>query len=152
MTQRNGFRRRSRRIVALGCAVALALTSVAATASKQQARQTALAAAKALSKHGYQYRDEYYTGLLKLGAKKVLRMTLMRGNRYVLVAGGCRDAHDIDVLLYDEHWNLISKDNSNSPFAVARVQPKWTGTFYAVVRLFRATPNGAHYVLLTGYH
>lgn len=131
----------------------LALTSgQEAVATNGQARATAVAAASALVQNGFNFRDEYHTGLLRRGGKKVVRLHLSRGVEYALVAAGCRDAYDVDIMVYDDSWRLIARDTDSSTAAVVRYVPRWSGVFNIVVQMYDSTRNGAHYILVTGYH
>ena len=41
---------------------------------------------------------------------------------------------DLDMYVYDENGNLITKDDDASDDCVATFVPRWTGRFYVVVR------------------
>ena len=121
-------------------------------ATERQAEKTALEAAAVLAgQFGFNVRNEYYSGLLAKGGKAVVKLTLYEGNEYVLVGGGCRDCYDVDVLVYDENWNEVDRDQENKDVAVVKVAPKWSGEFYVVIHMYSSTSNGAHWVLVTGY-
>ena len=92
-------------------------------------------------------RDTYTRGLLARGQSTTVRTTLHSGNEYYLVAGGCEDAFDVDIAVFDENGNLIAQDEDEQSVAVAKVVPKWTGTFFVKVTMFNSTRNGAHFVL-----
>ena len=73
------------------------------------------------------------TGFLREGTSTTLETTLYSGVTYKIIAGGCDDAADVDVRVYDEDWNLVDQDNDSSQVAVADVTPRWTGTFHIKV-------------------
>ncbi len=100
-----------------------------------------------LKELGWNVRDTYTTGLLRLGQSVVITTKLEKGNKYKLVAGGCNDASDIDIAVYDENDELISKDTDESVVSVAEITPKWSGEFKVKVTMYRSTKDGAHYVL-----
>ena len=92
-------------------------------------------------------RPAYTYGLLRLVESIVIRTTLHAGNNYILAAGGCEDAYDVDIAIFDGNGNLVSSDKDFQPVAVARVTPIYTGTFYVKITMSNSTRNGAHYVL-----
>ena len=96
-------------------------------------------------------RDQFQQGLLKKGGHVILQTTLHAGNHYVLVAGGCEDAYDVDIAVFDEAGNLISKDADEEKVAVAHVRPESTGTFLILIKMYNSTNNGAHWILQTGF-
>lgn len=133
---------------------ALSLTVLPAFlhASETGARQAAFEAAKLLQAGGYDF-VAGDAGWLAPGKSIVVHTTLYRGNTYAFIAGGCEDAYDVDVAVYDENGSLIKKDNDTSVAAVVEnIIPKWTGKFYIKITMYRSTSNGAHYILLLGRH
>lgn len=122
-----------------------------AFADRSSARTTAYRMADRLREIGWGFRGEYEMGFLEERQKEVSRTTLYEGNTYALIAGGCDEARDVDLEVYDENWNLVGKDSDSSDLALVKVTPRWTGTFYTVVRMYDSTPGGAHYVLVTGH-
>lgn len=92
-------------------------------------------------------RPAYTYGLLKRGQSIVIRTTLHAGNNYILAAGGCEDAYDVDIAVFDGNGNLVARDTGVQPVAVARVTPIYTGTFFVKITMSNSTANGAHYVL-----
>lgn len=102
-------------------------------------------------KGGLQVLDTFHQGLLPKGKHILLNREFIAGNDYVLVAGGCEDAYDVDIAVFDENGNLVSKDTDNQKVAVAKFSPKWTGKFHIMIKMYNSTSNGAHWVLQTGY-
>lgn len=124
------------------------LATQTADASLDGARRSASNLFKKLSKDlNLNVRDTYTRGLLRRGQSTTIRTTLHSGNEYYLVAGGCEDAYDVDIAVFDENGNLIAQDEDEESVAVARVMPKWTGTFFVKVTMYNSTANGAHFVL-----
>jgi len=116
-------------------------------ASSVGARAAARVLFDNLRTKGWTVRDCFDTGLLRRGQSVRIRTELYAGNIYTIAAGGCEDAHDVDIAIYDENGNFISGDEDRSDLAVARVKPKWSGTFYIVVTMYDSTRDGAHYVV-----
>ena len=128
--------------------IAVAFTAYATVAG---AKRNAFRIADKLYELGFDVRETYQYGLLAKGGSYVLNTTLYEGNSYVFVAGGCQDAYDIDLILFDENGNLIDRDRDNDTLAVVEVSPIWTGPFYLKIVMADSTANGAHWVLLTAY-
>lgn len=134
-------------------AATLVLTSTPATASVLGARVCAAILFDALSSDWY-IRDAFHYGLLDRGQSKVIATTLSAGRTYQIVAGGCEDAFDVDVAVYDENGGLVSYDSTTNPLAVATVSPRWSGTFYVKVTMAQVRPRSggaAHYVVQYAY-
>jgi hypothetical protein len=133
-------------VTLLSCFTMLAAQT--ASASLDGARRAASDLFKKLSRDlNLNVRDTYTRGLLRRGQSTTVRTTLHSGNEYYLVAGGCEDAYDVDIAVFDENGNLISQDEDEESVAVARVMPKWTGTFFVKVTMYNSTADGAHFVL-----
>ena len=132
-------------------AMAAVLMAPAADATTAEAKNRATRIANALKKQNIQFRDKYWHGLLRYKASTTIKTTLKAGTQYVLVGGGCSDARDIDIVVYDENWNEVGRDTKVDAVPVVRVKPKWSGTFHVKVQMSNSTRNGAHYALIIGY-
>ena len=134
---------------------AIALASMfitpSADATTAQAKARAHRIASALKSKGISFRDKYWHGLLRYKGSTTIKTKLSANTQYILVGGGCHDAYDVDIMVYDQNWNLIGRDTKVDATPIVRVTPKWSGTFYIKVKLARSTRNGAHYALIVGY-
>lgn len=128
---------------------ALLFSASRADASVAGARSRAIRIVNIMNANGVKFRDAA-VGLLPPGGEKLVSVNLAVGRSYFIVAGGCEDAFDVDVMVYDQNYNLVARDNDSSTVAVAKITPRWSGKFYIKVRMHRSTGNGAHYVLLYG--
>jgi hypothetical protein len=145
---------RSNRFVTVLVNFALTLSAVYAPsvdASTDSARARAHEICDVLRNEGWLVRDSFTFGKLARGESTTIRCTFYAGNSYRLVAGGCEDARDVDVAVYDENGNLIDSDRDSSSLAVADFHPKWSGTFFVKVKMYDSTPDGAHFVLQYAY-
>ena len=135
------------------CLVAAMLFSLplAAFGTVAGAKRSAYAIARTFSNMGFNVRDTYQYGLLMRGESHTIKTTLYAGNAYVFIAGGCEDAYDVDIRVFDENGNLVARDSDHEDVAVAEVTPRWTGPFYIKITMYDSTSNGAHWVLVTGY-
>lgn len=132
-------------------ALAGIMLAPAAEATTAQAKAKAYKIAQALKKQNISFRDNYWHGLLKYKGSTTIKTTLKAGTQYVLVGGGCNDAYNVDIIVYDENWNEVGRDTKNDTVPIVRVKPKWSGTFHIKVQMANSTRNGAHYALIIGY-
>lgn len=86
---------------------------------------------------------------LSQGESVTYRTTLYANTNYFLYAAGCSGVSDLDIRLYDENWNLISKDTETDAVPMVAVTPKWSGTFY--IRMIMYSGNG-HANVATCWH
>lgn len=114
-----------------------------AEATTIQAKGRALKIAQALKKQGISFQNDYWHGLLR----KDGITTLKAGTQHVLVGGGCSDAYDVDIIIYDENMNEVGRDTKIDAVPVIRIKPKWSGTFHVKMKMANSTRNGAHYRL-----
>ncbi len=129
--------------------MAAMLAPVQATTSEAKAR--AYKIAKVLKDNGISFRNDYWHGLLKRKGSTTIKTTLKKDTQYILVGGGCNDAYDVDITVYDENWKQVGKDSKVDANPVVKVTPKWSGTFHVKVTMANSTSNGAHYALIVGY-
>jgi len=132
-------------------ALAGLILAPAAQATTAAAKARAYKIAQALKKQNISFRDNYWHGLLKYKGSTTIKTTLKAGTQYVIVGGGCADAYNVDIIIYDENWNEVGRDTKVDAVPIVRVKPKWSGTFHIKVKLADSTRNGAHYALIIGY-
>lgn len=122
-------------------------------ASEEGAVANAARAAVALDLTGDYVLRGFGTGILREGTGTTLETTLYRGTSYTIIAGGCEDALDVDVRVYDQNWNLVDEDNDTDAIAVVTFVPRWTGTFYIKVIMHSCVygERYAHYSLQLAY-
>lgn len=142
---------RLRKFVSAAClfTAAAALSITPAQASVLGARVQAARIFDALSRD-WNVRDYFTSGLLKEGQSTVIRTTFYAGRQYKIVAGGCEDAFDVDIAVYNEQGQLVARDSGTSPLAVTDLTANWTGTVYLKVTMHRVRPRSggaAHYVV-----
>ncbi len=146
---------RLRKLVSSSCLLlAAALMTISpAQASVLGARIQAARIFDALSSD-WNMRSYFTSGLLQQGQSTTIRTTFYAGRQYKIVAGGCEDAFDVDLAVYNERGQLVARDSSVSPLAVADLTANWTGTVYLKVTMHRVRPrsgNAAHYVVQYAY-
>jgi len=127
------------------------LSSVA-KATEQDAKDEAQRLLESLRKNGFVVEDKNFQGSLPKGKQTArFEVNLYEGNEYYLVAGGCKDAYDIDLEVFDENNHRIGKDDDQDQTALVRIRPFWSGKFFAVVTMHDSTSDGAHWCLLQAY-
>ncbi|KOR31003.1 hypothetical protein TI04_03145 [Achromatium sp. WMS2] len=137
-------------IACFGICILFGTQSLATSESaKELARFTAQQIAR---QSNFTVRDQFYWGYLKRGESNVTRLTLYAGNQYVLVAGGCEDATDVDVAVYNSSGERIAKDNSTARIGIVKISVHETGTYYVKVTMYRnKNGRGAHWSLVIAY-
>lgn len=123
-----------------------------AGATRKSALATAIDAAIALQVlYGVQVPETGVAGgLLRPGQGTVVRAQLVKGVTYVFVAGGCNDAHDVDLGVYNAAGELLDKDTRLEKFATSAFVAPYTGEYILLIAMARSTGNGAHWVLVMG--
>lgn len=142
-----------RTAVALMMIVSMTIAPTQVNASIEGARLRALQLFATLQQRfDLNVREDYWRGFLHRGeVSNPIRTTLYAGNNYKIVASGCEDAYDVDVIVFDENGNEVARDADSSFLAVANVTPAWSGTFYVKVRMYNSTLDGAHFVLMYAF-
>ena len=98
-----------------------------ADSSRNQVQRRADSYVQQLRDKGWTVAPDWYWDDLDEDQVLQVDRTLYDGLQYVFVAFGDDDAQDVDLYVYDEDWNLISRDNDSSSTAVVKVTPAWTG-------------------------
>jgi hypothetical protein len=89
---------------------------------------------KYLDKKEWKVRDSFVSEYLEEGEHYVFKPTLFMGLEYKILGVSDDDTvKDIDIIIYDENYNLIDKDYYTDSIPIISVTPRWTGTFYVCV-------------------
>ena len=78
---------------------------------------------------------------LRVGEYSTYNVTLRANMKYKLLGFCDNDCNDLDIFLYDENGNEISRDTSTDSMPVADVAPKWTGQFKVKVKMYACRRN-----------
>ncbi|POZ50884.1 hypothetical protein [Methylovulum psychrotolerans] len=70
---------------------------------------------------------------------------LRKGNSYKIVSVCDKDCSDLDLALYDENGNKISKDAGIDSMPVVEATPKWTGNFSLKVKMYSCKSNPCYF-------
>jgi len=145
------FRSALRRLV-----VPAILLSVAAPcmlrATVDDALSFAYEAALPYYKQGYSIRKDAWGGDLGVHDKKAVSSQLFKGNDYWFLMASDVKAASLSVHIYDDKGNLVDADSwQKGRFAGARVSPKATGTYFAIVQILKSPEDRTPWALVYGY-
>jgi hypothetical protein len=82
---------------------------------------------------------------LNNGQSDSFSFTLRKGTSYKVVSVCDNDCSDLDLTLYDENNNEISKDTSTDSMPIVEVSPKRTGKFSLEVKMYSCNSNPCYY-------
>lgn len=71
--------------------------------------------------------------------------TLRKGLSYRVISVCDEDCSDLDLTLYDENDNEISKDTSADSMPIVDASPKWSGEFTLRVKMYSCSDNPCYY-------
>jgi hypothetical protein len=133
--------------------VALAFAVVPSTwAIVDDALSFAHEAAAPYVKQGFTVREDAWGGDLGVKDQKAVTAQLFRGNEYWFwVATDIRNAV-VTVHVYDANGRLAESETwQKGRFGAAKVVPKTTGTYYAIVTVERSPQERTSWALVYGY-
>ncbi len=131
-------------------AAVLALGSLRATVD--DALSFAYEAALPYYKQGYSVRKDAWGGDLGIKDRKAVSSQLFKGNDYWFVMGTDTKGASLSVHLYDDKGNLVESESwQRGRFAGARVQPRSTGTYFAIVQILKSPEERTPWALVYGY-
>lgn len=133
-------------------AVLLALPLAVVRATVDDALSFAYEAATPYVQEGYTFREDAWGGDLGVGDQKAVTAQLFRGNDYWFTLGTDVDGAVVTVNIYDSKGKLAQSTNwQRGRFAGARVTPKQTGTYYAIVEVKKSSAERTPWALVYGY-
>ncbi len=112
----------------------------------------ALEAASPYVKEGFTVREDYWGGDLAVKTQKAIVHQLFKGNDYWFWMGTDVEGATISVHIYDGEGNLAeSESKSDGKFAMAKVSPKTTGSYYLIVEVEKSPEERTHWALAYGF-
>jgi acyl CoA:acetate/3-ketoacid CoA transferase alpha subunit len=130
----------------------LLLATTIARATIEDALSFALEAATPYVKEGFTVREDYWGGDLPVKQQKAIVHQLFKGNEYWFWMGTSVDGAKISVHIYDSEGNLAEAEASQSgKFAMARVVPKSTGSYYIIVEVEKSPEERTAWALAYGF-
>lgn len=133
-------------------ALALLVLPASLKATVDDALSFAYEAATPYVKEGYTFREDAWGGDLGLGDQKAVTAQLFRGNEYWFCLGTDTDGATVTVNVYDSNGKIAGvKAWQKGRFAGVMVNPKQTGTFYAIVEVKKSPQERTTWALVYGY-
>ncbi len=103
-------------------------------------------------KQGYSIRKDAWGGDLGVHEKKAVSIQLFKGNTYWFLMATEVKGATLSVHLYDDKGNLVENESwQKGRFAGARVSPKATGTYFAIVQILKSSEERTTWALVYGY-
>jgi hypothetical protein len=125
---------------------------VAVFATVDDALSFAYEAATPYVERGFTFRQDAWGGDLGLGDEKAVTAQLYRGNEYWFCLGTDTDGATLRVSIYDSNGKLAQSEVwQKGRFAGARIVPKQTGTYYAIVKVLKSPAERTNWALVYGY-
>ena len=138
-----------RRILAV---VLLASCAPMLHATVDDALSFAYEAALPYYKQGFSIRKDAWGGDLGVKDRKAVSSQLFKGNDYWFLMGTDVKGASLSVHIYDDKGNLVDAESwQKGRFAGARVSPKSTGTYFAIVQILKSPEERTPWALVYGY-
>ena len=146
--------RRSLRV--LLAVLALCAATPVLRATVDDALSFAYEAALPYYKKGYSIRKDAWGGDLGVQQKKAVSSQLFKGNDYWFLMATDLKGAQLSVHIYDDKGNLVDAEAWQHPTqhgyaAGARVSPKATGTYFAIVQILKSPEDRTPWALVYGY-
>jgi len=146
---------RSRKLTGRFVMVAMVLASWSPCmvhATVDDALSFAYEAALPYYKQGFSIRKDAWGGDLGVREKKAVSSQLFKGNNYWFLMATDVKGATLSVHIYDDSGNLVDAESwQKGRFAGARVSPKATGTFFAIVQILKSPEDRTPWALVYGY-
>ena len=103
-------------------------------------------------KQGFSIRKDAWGGDLGVKDRKAVSSQLFKGNDYWFLMGTDVKGACLSVHIYDDKGNLVDAESwQKGRFAGARVSPKSTGTYFAIVQILKSPEDRTPWALVYGY-
>jgi len=147
----SGFGTRTQRFIVVAVLLA-ACSPCRVRATVDDALSFAYEAALPYYKQGYSIRKDAWGGDLGVRDKKAVSSQLFKGNNYWFLMASDVKGATLSVHIYDDNGNLVDAESwQKGRFAGARVSPKATGTFFAIVQILKSPEDRTPWALVYGY-
>jgi hypothetical protein len=121
-------------------------------ATVDDALSFAYEAATPYVQEGFTFREDAWGGDLGVGDQKAVTAQLFKGNKYWFCLGTDTDGATVTVHVYDSKGKIAESQNwQKGRFAGTLVEPKQTGTYYAIVEVKKSPEERTHWALVYGY-
>lgn len=103
-------------------------------------------------KQGFSIRKDAWGGDLGVHDKKAVSIQLFKGNTYWFLMATEVKGATLSVHLYDDKGNLVEGESwQKGRFAGARINPKATGSYFAIVQILKSPEERTTWALVYGY-
>ena len=103
-------------------------------------------------KQGFSIRKDAWGGDLGVHDKKAVSIQLFKGNTYWFLMATEVKGATLSVHLYDDKGDLVEGESwQKGRFAGARINPKATGTYFAIVQILKSPEERTTWALVYGY-
>ena len=103
-------------------------------------------------KQGFSIRKDAWGGDLGVHDRKAVSTQLFKGNTYWFLMATEVKGATLSVHIYDDKGNLVEAESwQKGRFAGARVNPKSTGTYFAIVQILKSPEDRTTWALVYGY-
>lgn len=136
----------------LAGALLMGLAAPVLRATVDDALSFAFEAALPYYKKGFSIRKDAWGGDLGVRERKAVSSQLFKGNTYWFLMGTDVKGASLSVHLYDDAGNLVDAESwQQGESAGARVSPKHTGTYFAIVQILKSPEDRTPWALVYGY-
>ena len=103
-------------------------------------------------KQGFSIRKDAWGGDLGVHDRKAVSTQLFKGNTYWFLMATEVKGATLSVQIYDDQGNLVEAESwQKGRVAGARVNPKSTGTYFAIVQILKSPEDRTTWALVYGY-
>ncbi len=95
--------------------------------------------------------DSSEFGYLQEGQSFMIKTTCYNTVAYAILAAGGAESQDVDIVVYDGNMNVVSEDADDTNVAIATFAPRWTGTFYFKITLYKSSSVGDYVGYVRAY-
>lgn len=106
------------------------------------ARRSALDLAGAWTNDGFKLRDGHFSGSLKVGEPKLIRVNLYAGNQYWFTFAGTSKAKKLAINIFDDQGRPMKVDaHQDEGRAAAGFQPTASGPYLVKLEILEGEPS-----------
>ena len=135
---------------AVACVLVLSLAAVA-LADRMDIRKPAYEQVLVYESKGYSVKDDIQIGELGKGRSYYFNTQLTSGLEYFFHFQGDAGVNKVQIIVYDENWNVAAKGAADGIISEVSLKPQWTGTFHVKATMVDCEADFDYWFLLAGY-
>ncbi len=136
----------------VACLLVLLVRGNVAFGILNEAHSFAMQAAVEAVENGFTVREDFWTGEMRPGEKKIVKHQLFKGNEYWFWLGSSVDKAWPNVSIYDDSGKLVNVQNLQElNMASARVLPPKTGTYLIMISVEAEDAEVVDWALAYGF-